>query len=160
MNFRVGIGTDRHPVKKSGRMVLGGVVVSEDIGLEGHSDADVVCHALIDALLGATGMGDIGEYFDQSENWRGASSLLMLERVYDLLKEDGWSIVNVDVTVICGLLKLSSYRNKMVETLSRALKTSAEVINIKFKSANSLGFEVNEGVSAIAICLVSRKSTS
>ncbi|MCS7174613.1 2-C-methyl-D-erythritol 2,4-cyclodiphosphate synthase [Pseudothermotoga sp.] len=160
MNFRVGIGTDRHPVKKSGRMVLGGVVVSEDIGLEGHSDADVVCHALIDALLGATGMGDIGEYFDQSENWRGASSLLMLERVYDLLKEDGWSIVNVDVTVICGLLKLSSYRNKMVETLSRALKTSVEVINIKFKSANNLGFEVNEGVSAIAICLVSRKSTS
>ncbi|MEN3007704.1 2-C-methyl-D-erythritol 2,4-cyclodiphosphate synthase [Pseudothermotoga sp.] len=160
MNFRVGIGTDRHPVKKSGRMVLGGVVVSEDIGLEGHSDADVVCHALIDALLGATGMGDIGEYFDQSENWRGASSLLMLERVYDLLKEDGWSIVNVDVTVICGLLKLAPYRNRMVETLSKALKASAEIINVKFKSANNLGFEVSEGVSAIAICLVSRKSTS
>lgn len=159
MNFRVGIGTDRHPAKKPGRTILGGIVVSEDFGLEGHSDADVICHAIIDALLGAAGMGDIGEYFDQSERWRGASSLSMLEKVRDMLKENGWSIVNVDVTVTCGLLRLSPYRSKMLETLSATLKVPKECVNIKFKSANGLGFEVDEGVSAVAVCLISRGST-
>lgn len=159
MNFRVGIGTDRHPAKKPGRAILGGIVVSEDFGLEGHSDADVICHAIIDALLGAAGMGDIGEYFDQSERWRGASSLSMLEKVRDMLKENGWSIVNVDVTVTCGLLRLSPYRSKMLETLSATLKVPKECVNIKFKSANGLGFEVDEGVSAVAVCLISRGST-
>lgn len=160
MNFKVGIGTDRHPIKKPGRTILGGIVVSEDFGLEGHSDADVVCHAITDALLGAAGMGDIGEYFDQSERWRGASSLSMLEKVCELLKENGWSIVNVDVTVTCGLLRLSPYRSRMMEMLSTTLKVSKECVNIKFKSANNLGFEVNEGVSAIAVCLISRNPAS
>ncbi|WP_448516436.1 2-C-methyl-D-erythritol 2,4-cyclodiphosphate synthase [Pseudothermotoga sp.] len=156
MNLRVGIGTDRHALKKPGRMVLGGVVVSEEVGLEGHSDADVVCHALIDALLGAAALGDIGEYFDQSERWRNASSLVMLKQTRELLVEEGWSIVNVDVTVTCGVMKLSPFRESMVETLAIALGIEKESVNVKFKTANGLGFEANEGASAIAVCLISR----
>ncbi|WP_041076152.1 2-C-methyl-D-erythritol 2,4-cyclodiphosphate synthase [Thermotoga caldifontis] len=160
MNVRVGVGTDRHAFKKPGKTVLGGVVVSEEFGLEGHSDADVVCHALIDALLGAAGLGDIGEYFDQSERWRNASSLMMLRQIRDLVSKKGWSIVNVDVTVTCGVLKLSPFREKMVETLSDALQISRENTNVKFKTANGLGFEASEGVSAIAVCLLSRDPAS
>ncbi|KAF2957194.1 2-C-methyl-D-erythritol 2,4-cyclodiphosphate synthase [Thermotoga sp. Ku-13t] len=160
MNVRVGVGTDRHAFKKSGKTVLGGVVVSEEFGLEGHSDADVVCHALIDALLGAAGLGDIGEYFDQSERWRNASSLMMLRQIRDLVTQKGWSIVNVDVTIVCGALKLSPFREKMVETLADALQIPRENTNVKFKTANGLGFEVSEGVSAIAVCLLSRNPAS
>ncbi|HBT39559.1 MAG: 2-C-methyl-D-erythritol 2,4-cyclodiphosphate synthase [Thermotoga sp. 50_1627] len=156
MNLRVGIGTDRHPLKKPGRMVLGGTVVSEEVGLEGHSDADVVCHALIDALFGAAGIGDIGEYFDQSERWRGASSLVMLKQTKELLAQKGWTIVNVDVTVTCGAVKLSPFREKMIETLASSLGIDMESVNVKFKTANGLGFEASEGASAIAVCLISR----
>lgn len=160
MNLRVGIGTDRHPLKRPGRMVLAGVIVSEEFGLEGHSDADVACHALIDALLGAAAFGDIGEHFDQSERWRNASSIAMLKQVMELLKQSGWSVVNVDLTVTCGVVKLSPFRERMVETLANALETERENVSIKFKTANNLGFEANEGVSAVAVCLLSRSPTS
>ncbi|MDI6863796.1 MAG: 2-C-methyl-D-erythritol 2,4-cyclodiphosphate synthase [Pseudothermotoga sp.] len=159
MNLRVGIGTDRHALKKPGKMVLGGVVVSEEVGLKGHSDADVVCHALIDALLGAAALGDIGEYFDQSERWRNASSLVMLKQMRDLLVEKGWTIVNVDVTVTCGVVKLSPFRERMVETLANSLGIDKDSVNVKFKTANNLGFEASEGASAIAVCLISRSSS-
>lgn len=158
--MRVGLGTDRHPLKENRKFILGGVEIDFPLGLDGHSDADVLCHAIIDSLLGASSLQDIGTHFPQTDEWKNASSLQMLVKTVDLLKEENWEIVNIDATIICGVTKLSDYRAQMISNLSKAMQIPAECISIKFKSSNQLGFESKEGVSAIAVCLISRNSAS
>lgn len=160
MNLRVGIGIDRHPFKKERRFILGGVQIDFPLGLDGHSDADVLCHAIIDSLLGASCLQDIGTHFPETVEWKDADSLQMLMRTAQLLRNRNWEIVNIDATVICGAVKLSGYRDQMIDNLSEALKISKECISIKFKSSNQLGFESTEGVSAMVVCLISRYSAS
>lgn len=160
MNLRVGLGIDRHPFKKGRRFILGGVSIDFALGLDGHSDADVLCHAVIDSLLGASSMQDIGTHFPETEEWKDADSLQMLVKIVQSLRKKSWEIVNIDATVVCGAVKLSSYRDQMIDNLSKALQISKECISIKFKSSNQLGFESNEGVSATVVCLISRHPAS
>ncbi|HEY8540878.1 MAG TPA: 2-C-methyl-D-erythritol 2,4-cyclodiphosphate synthase [Pseudothermotoga sp.] len=160
MNLRVGLGTDRHPFKKDRKFILGGVQIDFPLGLDGHSDADVLCHAVIDSLLGAASLQDIGVHFPEIDEWKDASSLQMLVKTTELLRKENWQIVNIDTTVICGAVRLSEYRDQMIVNLSKAMQIPKECISIKFKSSNHLGFESNEGISAIAVCLISRNSAS
>lgn len=160
MNLRVGLGTDRHPLRKNRKFILGGVQIDFPLGLDGHSDADVLCHAIIDSLLGASSLQDIGTHFPETDEWKNTSSLKMLMKTAELLREDDWQIINIDATVICGVIKLSNYRDQMIDNLSKTLQIPKECVSVKFKSSNQLGFESNEGVSAIAVCLISRGSAS
>ncbi|AEH50470.1 2-C-methyl-D-erythritol 2,4-cyclodiphosphate synthase [Pseudothermotoga thermarum] len=156
MELRIGFGVDRHPFKEGRKLILAGVEVESSFGLDGHSDADVVCHALIDALLGATCLGDIGQHFPEETTPVGSSSIKMLEKISRLIEKLGWKIVNVDTTVICGKIKLSNLREKMVQSLAAALNVNEDQVSVKFKSGNNLGFEAKDGISCYAICLLSR----
>lgn len=158
MNLRVGLGADRHPLRKNRKFILGGVQIDFPLGLDGHSDADVLCHAIIDSLLGASSSQDIGTHFPEIDEWKNTSSLKMLMKTAELLREKDWQIINIDATVICGVIKLSNYRDQMIDNLSKTLQIPKECVSVKFKSSNQLGFESNEGVSAIAVCLISRGS--
>lgn len=160
MNLRVGLGTDRHPFKEGRRFILGGVQIDFPLGLDGHSDADVLCHALIDSLLGASSLQDIGTHFPQTDEWKDASSLQMLGKIVQLLSDKNWKIINVDATVICGAVKLADYRDQMITNLSEILQIPKDCVSIKFKSSNQLGFESKEGVSAFVVCLILRDSAS
>ncbi|MEJ5229087.1 MAG: 2-C-methyl-D-erythritol 2,4-cyclodiphosphate synthase [Pseudothermotoga sp.] len=160
MNLRVGIGIDRHPFKQGRRLVLGGVEIDFSLGLDGHSDADVLCHAIIDSLLGAASLEDIGSHFPETDEWKDASSLKLLERTVQLLREHGWQVINIDATVVTGLIRLSQYRDQMIENLSRAIGIPRDCVGIKFKSSNGLGFESKEGISSTAVSLISRNPSS
>jgi 2-C-methyl-D-erythritol 2,4-cyclodiphosphate synthase len=139
MNFRVGHGYDLHRLQPTGRLVLGGVVVAENISPVAHSDGDVVIHALVDAILGALGKGDIGEHFPDSDPaWREAASILFLTTAVDLATRAGYMIVNADVTILAERPRLQSFKPKMAELLTAALKAP---VNIKAGT--------NEGVDAV-----------
>jgi 2-C-methyl-D-erythritol 2,4-cyclodiphosphate synthase len=139
MNFRVGHGYDLHRLQPTGRLVLGGVVVAEDISPVAHSDGDVVIHALVDAILGAMGKGDIGEHFpDTDPAWREAASILFLTTVVDLATRAGYTIANADVTILAERPRLHPFKPKMAELLTATLKAP---VNIKAGT--------NEGVDAV-----------
>jgi len=154
---RAGIGWDSHRLVSGRPLVLGGVVVPDAArGLEGHSDADVLTHAVIDALLGAAGLGDIGMHFpDTDERWRGADSLDLLRRTHALLRDAGLSPVNLDATVVCEEPRLSPYRDQMRASLASAVELPADAVNVKFTTAERMGFiGRGEGVAALAIATV------
>ncbi|HIP92491.1 MAG TPA: 2-C-methyl-D-erythritol 2,4-cyclodiphosphate synthase [Thermotoga sp.] len=151
--MRVGIGYDAHPLVKNRRLVIGGVDIPSDKGLLGHSDGDVLCHAIIDALLGAANLGDIGEFFPEENKYKNAKSILLLKKVVGIIEKMGYRVVNVDSTVVASSPRLSSYRKKILENLKSVL--NSKNVSVKFKTGNGLGFEgKGEGISAIAICMI------
>jgi 2-C-methyl-D-erythritol 2,4-cyclodiphosphate synthase len=154
---RSGIGWDSHRLEEGRPLVIGGVLVPDaERGLAGHSDADVLTHAVIDALLGAAGLGDIGLHFpDSEERWRDADSLELLRTVRALLRDAGLSPVNVDATVVCEAPRLSPYREEMRACLAQAVGLPAALVNVKFTTAERMGFiGRGEGVAALAIATV------
>lgn len=154
--MRIGHGYDVHKLAKGRKLILGGVEVPYNVGLLGHSDADVLVHAIMDALLGAAGLGDIGKYFpDTDPKYKNISSLKLLGHVCLLLKEKNYEIENIDATIIAQSPKLSSYIDKMKSNISSVCKIDLEQINIKATTEEGLGFTgENRGISAHAVCLV------
>ena len=157
--MRVGIGYDSHRLEAGRRLVLGGVEIEEsEAGLAGHSDADVLTHAIIDALLGAAGLGDIGQHFpDTDERWKDADSLGLLRRVRELLHEERYEITNIDSTVACESPKLGPYRDEMRTRLADAAGVEPTAVNVKFTTGERMGFVGRaEGIAALATANVVR----
>lgn len=156
INFRSGFGYDSHRFAMGRKLILGGVVISFYKGLEGHSDADVLLHAICDALLGAAGCGDIGIHFpDTDPAYKDISSMVLLERVKKIIEEKGFSLNNVDATVIMEMPKLAPYVEHMVSNVSRALDIAETAVNIKAKTNEGMGFVGrNEGIAVFAVATV------
>jgi len=156
---RVGIGYDAHRFAKDRPLILGGIEIPYHLGLEGHSDADVLIHAVIDAILGAIAEGDIGRHFpDTSDEYRGICSLDLLANVGELMFSKGYKLVNLDATVILQEPKLSSYRESMREKISNVLKVDKSQVNLKATTTEGMGFTGRrEGVAAQAIVLLEEK---
>ena len=154
--MRIGHGYDVHKLSKGRKLILGGVEVPYNAGLLGHSDADVLVHAIMDALLGAAGLGDIGKHFpDTDPKYKNISSLKLLEHVCRLLKEKNYEIENIDATIIAQSPKLSSYIDKMKSNISSVCSIDLEQINIKATTEEGLGFTgENRGISAHAVGLL------
>ena len=158
MDFRIGHGFDVHRLVPGRKLWLGGVEIPFIMGLDGHSDADVLIHAICDALLGALALGDIGQHFpDSEEEYRDIDSKLLLKKVHSLVKEDGWKVVNLDTTMIVEEPKVGSHTQKMRKVLSGILETELENVSIKATTSETLGPEGRgEGISAHAVVLLSR----
>lgn len=153
-DFRVGQGWDVHRIAAGRPLILGGVTVPCEFGFEGHSDADVLSHAITDALLGALSLGDIGMHFPDSDpKWKGADSLVFLRHALGLAKAKGYEIVNVDSTVILEKPKLKDFRTAIRESLAAALGVAIDQVSVKFKTAEKVG-PVGEGRSVEAQALV------
>jgi len=154
--IRIGQGSDIHALVAGRKLIIGGVEIAHERGLLGHSDADVLVHAIIDALLGAAGLGDIGRHFpDSDERYRGADSRVLLRATRDLLGAAGWTIINVDSTINAQRPKMAPHIPQMVERLAADLQLPAERVNVKAKTAESLGFVGRqEGISADAVALI------
>lgn len=154
--MRVGIGYDTHPLVPGRKLVLGGVAIPFGRGLEGWSDADVLSHAIIDALLGAAALGDIGSHFPSGQpEYKDISSQRLLARVSDTLSGAGWRVVNVDATVIAEEPKLKDHIDKMREQLSRTLGINFSQVSVKASTANTLGnIGRGEGIAAQAVVLI------
>jgi 2-C-methyl-D-erythritol 2,4-cyclodiphosphate synthase len=154
LEIRTGLGWDNHRIALGRPLILGGIRIESDAGLEGHSDADVLSHAITDALLGAAALGDIGMHFPDSDpEWRGANSLQFLRRARDLVREQGYTICNVDSTVVLERPKLKDYRMLIRECLANTLELAVDRISVKFKTSENVG-PVGEGRSAEAQALV------
>jgi 2-C-methyl-D-erythritol 2,4-cyclodiphosphate synthase len=153
-----GIGWDSHRLVAGRPLILGGVGIPHDRGLDGHSDADVLTHAVIDALLGAAGLGDIGQHFpDTDERWRGADSIELLRSVVALLGERRLAIAHVDTTVVMERPKLAPHREAIRESLADALGVAAERVNVKASTGEGMGFVGRgEGVAALAAATLAR----
>jgi 2-C-methyl-D-erythritol 2,4-cyclodiphosphate synthase len=158
MDFRTGIGYDLHRLVDGRRLVLGGVEIPHSKGLAGHSDADVVAHAATDALLGAAGLGDIGEHFPPSDpQWKDAPSLLFLRRARELLEQNGYSIVNLDIVLVIEQPKILPYRARIRESLAGALGVAPDAISLKAKTAEGVGpIGAGEAAEAHAVATVRR----
>ena len=156
--FRIGHGYDVHRLVEGRPLILGGVTIPYQTGLLGHSDADVLIHAVMDALLGAAGLPDIGHQFpDTDPRYRGADSRVLLRRVADLLEDAGYAVGNIDVTVIAQAPKLSPHLEKMRANIAADLKAALEQVNIKATTEEHLGFTgKGEGIAAHSVCLLYR----
>ena len=154
--MRIGMGYDVHKLVKDRKLVLGGVEIPYEKGLLGHSDADVVVHAIMDALLGAAALGDIGKHFpDTDPKYKDISSIKLLEHVGNLLKEKNYTIGNIDATIICQSPKLAPYRDEMVENVAKALGIDISQVCIKATTEEGLGFTgLGQGISSQAIVLL------
>ena len=154
--MRIGHGYDAHPLNQGSPLVLGGVTVPYQKGLDGHSDADVVIHALCDALLGATGLGDIGTYFPSTdESCKDIDSRLLLKQVLNYIRKSNFSIGNVDITILAQEPKLAEHIPAMKKNLADDLKTDKSLINIKATTTEGMGFiGRKEGISAHAVVLI------
>jgi len=147
---RTGLGWDVHRLRAGRPMILGGVAIPSDLGLDGHSDADILSHAITDALLGAAALGDIGMHFpDTDPQWKGANSAQFLAHAAALVRNGGYEIVNIDSTVILERPKLKDYRTAIRESLARTLGLDLNRVSVKFKTAEQVG-PVGEGLSAEA----------
>ncbi|MDO9288387.1 MAG: 2-C-methyl-D-erythritol 2,4-cyclodiphosphate synthase [Thermodesulfovibrionales bacterium] len=153
--MRIGFGYDSHRLVKGRKLIIGGVEIPFEKGLKGHSDADVLCHAIIDAIIGALGLGDIGRHFpDTDPKWKDASSVDLLKNIVKLARNNGLDISWIDSTVIIEKPKLAPYIETMKEAISRAGITSG-LINIKAKTNEGMGFiGKGEGIAAYAVCLL------
>ncbi|HEX3392303.1 MAG TPA: 2-C-methyl-D-erythritol 2,4-cyclodiphosphate synthase [Solirubrobacteraceae bacterium] len=153
MSSLSGIGYDSHRLTPGGRLILGGVEIASDSGLDGHSDADVLTHAIIDALLGAAGLGDIGQHFpDSDERYRDADSIELLAGVLPLVFAQGLELVNVDCTVVMERPKLAPHRQAIRESLAAALGIAPARMNVKASTGEGIGFVGRgEGVAALAV---------
>ncbi len=158
MEYRVGTGYDAHQLIEGRTLILGGVKVPHSKGLLGHSDADALCHAVSDALLGAAALGDMGVYFPDSDpQWKGADSVKMLQECGRLLKEKGWSLENMDATIVCQKPKLAGFIPAMREKIRMALGVKLDQVSVKAKTTEGMGFEGREeGISVQAVVLLSR----
>ena len=156
--MRVGFGYDLHPLISDRPLILGGVHIPFDKGLNGHSDADVLCHAIADALLGAVALGDIGEHYpDTDASYKDISSLLLLENVKDKLFGAGYKIVNVDSTVVAEAPKLMQYRQKMTREIALALKLSQDQVSVKATTNERFGCIGRlEAIAAFAVVSVEK----
>ena len=156
--IRIGQGCDIHALVAGRRLIIGGVEIPHELGLLGHSDADVLLHAIIDALLGAAGMGDIGRLFpDTDARYLGADSRVLLRAVRDRLAAAGWRIVNVDATINAQRPKMAPHIPRMVAVIADDLGIPAERVNVKAKTAEKLGFVGREeGISTEAVALIER----
>ena len=154
--MRVGMGYDVHKLVEGRELIMGGVKIDYEKGLLGHSDADVLLHAISDALLGAAALGDIGKHFpDTDPKYKGADSLKLLEHVVALLEENSFLVGNVDATIIAQRPKMAPHIPQMRENIARALKVSVSRVNVKATTEEGLGFTgAGEGISAQAICLL------
>lgn len=152
--MRVGMGYDVHRLVEGRDLILGGVKIEHSLGLLGHSDADVLIHAIMDALLGAAALGDIGKHFpDTDEKYKGISSMKLLEHVKGLIEEEGYVIENIDATIIAQRPKLRPYMEEMEENIAKVLKIEKNQINLKATTEEKLGFTGREeGIAAQAIC--------
>lgn len=158
MNLRVGLGYDVHRVKPGRPLVLGGVRFESDWGLDGHSDADVLAHAIGDALLGAAGLGDLGEHFPPGDpRWKDASSMDLLARIAALLGKSGARILNVDATLVAEAPKLAPHRVAICDHIARALGIAPAQVSVKATTHETLGaIGRHEGLAAMAVALVER----
>jgi len=156
--YRTGLGWDVHRLVAHRPLILGGVTIPSELGLEGHSDADVLSHAITDAILGAVALGDIGMHFpDTDPHWKGAGSLHFLEHARDLARQQGYRIVNVDSTVILERPKLKDYREAIRSQLAATLHLETGRVSVKFKTAEKVG-PVGEGRSAEAQAIVTLRA--
>ena len=157
-NIRIGQGYDVHKLVEGRRLILGGVDIPYEKGLLGHSDADVLVHAVMDALLGAAALGDIGRHFpDNSDDFKNISSLILLDKVFHLLKDKGYTTINIDATVIAQRPKLASHIEDMRKNIANALQCDVDQINIKATTEEGLGFTgTGEGIAAQAACLIEK----
>lgn len=154
--FRIGQGYDVHRLVENRELWLCGVKVPHTMGLLGHSDADVAIHALCDALLGAMALRDLGYHFpDTDATYKGADSKLLLKRVVEMIRERGWEIGNVDVTIVAQAPKLKDYIETMRETLAKVMEVSPDTVSVKATTTEKLGFEGRcEGISSSAVALI------
>ncbi len=156
--MRIGHGYDVHRLTEGRKLILGGVEIPYEKGLDGHSDADVLLHAVMDALLGAAGMGDIGKHFpDTDQAYHNIDSRVLLRHVHSLLKEAGYELGNLDVTMIAQAPKLAPHLPQMVKNIAQDLETDTDRINIKATTEERLGFTgEGKGMSCHAVCLLER----
>lgn len=154
--MRIGTGYDVHKLVEGRKLVLGGVEINHAKGLLGHSDADVLIHAIMDSILGALGLGDIGKHFpDTDEEYKGISSLILLQRVYEKMIKMGYKINNIDCIIVAQKPKLAPYIEHMRENIAKTLNTLKDNVNIKATTTERLGFEGREeGISAHAVCTI------
>ena len=154
--MRIGIGYDIHPLTQGRKLVLGGVDIPCDKGLSGWSDADVLTHAIIDALLGAAALGDIGRHFPPGEaQYKDISSLVLLKRVRDKLKENGWQVSNIDATIVAEQPKLGGFINQMRQQLSQTLSINIGQVSIKASTSAQLGsIGRGEGIATYVVALI------
>ena len=157
-DIRIGHGFDAHRLVAGRALTIGGVRIPYERGLEGHSDADVLLHAIMDALLGAAALGDIGQHFPPGdERWRGADSRRLLAAVLDLLARRGWRPVNVDITVACEAPRLAPHVPAMREIIAGLLGGAADAVSVKATTTEKLGFcGRGEGIAALAVALIRR----
>lgn len=156
MNIRIGHGFDVHAFANDRKLIIGGVEIPHELGLLGHSDADVLLHAICDALLGAAGLGDIGRHFPDSDpRYKGIDSRELLRHVHGLLKGQGWRVGNVDATIIAQAPKMAPHITAMRNNIAADLDTPVETINVKATTTERLGFTGRgEGIAAEAVCLI------
>lgn len=159
MKIRIGHGYDVHKLVPNRKLIIGGVTIPHEMGLLGHSDADVLCHAIADAILGAAGKRDIGHHFPDSDpQYSGISSLFLLSKVEELIRNDGYAVGNIDCTIIAQAPKMSPYIVNMMENIAKTLNISKEDINIKATTEEKLGFTGRkEGISVHAVCIIEKK---
>ena len=157
--MRIGQGYDVHRLVEGRKLILGGVEIPYEKGLLGHSDADVIVHAIMDALLGAAALGDIGRHFpDNDPAYKGISSLILLEKTAEKVRDSGYDIGNVDATIVAQKPKLMPYIDEMIKKISDAMGVERDKINIKATTTERLGFEGREeGISSHSICLLNEK---
>ena len=156
-DLRVGTAVDAHRLVAGRPLVLGGVAIEHPLGLEGHSDADVVCHVLTDALLGATGLGDIGRMFPGTDEWRDAASLDLLRIACERAAAEGWSLVNADCMVVCMEPRIAPHVDAMRAACATALGATPDRVSIRATGTDGLGFTGRgEGIAAQAVVLVER----
>ena len=159
--FRIGNGYDIHRLVKGTNLIIGGVELKhpDNLGLDGHSDADVLSHSIMDALLGALSLGDIGKYFPpDDEKWRNADSLILLSKVIDLIREQGWEIVNIDNVIVAERPKIKPYIDLMKKNISNILGVDPDCIGIKATTNEELGPEGREeGISCHSVVLITKK---
>jgi 2-C-methyl-D-erythritol 2,4-cyclodiphosphate synthase len=155
--MRIGMGYDVHRLTENRKLIIGGVDIPFEKGLLGHSDADVLVHAIMDSILGAAALGDIGKHFpDTDPQYKGVSSMILLQHVGRILEAKGYKIENIDSTIIAQRPKMSPHITSMKIKIAQALKIEADMINIKATTEEGLGFTGNEeGISAQSICLIS-----
>lgn len=156
--MRIGMGYDVHKLVEGRKLILGGVEIPYEKGLLGHSDADVLLHAIMDALLGAAALGDIGKHFpDTDEKYKGISSIRLMEHVAELLDEQGYIVENVDATIIAQRPKMRPHIDTMRENIANALHVEVNQINVKATTEEGLGFTgTGEGISSQAVCLLEK----
>lgn len=157
--MRIGMGYDVHKLVEDRKLIIGGIEIPHIKGLLGHSDADVLIHAIIDSLLGAAALGDIGKHFpDTNSKYKGISSLLLLKKVGELLAEEGYKVVNIDATIIAQKPKMAAHIPFMIKKIANALEMDENRLNIKATTEEGLGFTGScEGISSQSICLITKK---